>query len=79
MFAIGVGPNINQPELEGIANPPEGNMSYALRAENFDKLTEIAFQLLSSACEAVESKKTMQCFSSFDFVFSFCRSPLTVC
>lgn len=53
MFAIGVGMEVNQDELEGIASPPDGSTSYVLNAEDFSALSDLLIQLAPAACDAI--------------------------
>ena len=53
MFAIGIGSEINQAELEGIASPPVDGTSFVLNALGFDALPNLVSQLLPSTCEAI--------------------------
>ena len=55
LFALGIGDQVNQDELRGIANKPgpNTNISYVFNAASFDALNMISQQLVAAACEAV--------------------------
>jgi collagen type VI alpha len=49
MFAIGVGPNINQQQLKEMASGP----NFVLNVQNFNDLSKIRGQLSQQACEVI--------------------------
>ena len=57
LFALGIGEEVDQEELEGIGNKPKGNMSFVLKVDSFDALSLISTQLVAAACEVVAGRQ----------------------
>ncbi|ELU08766.1 hypothetical protein CAPTEDRAFT_228894 [Capitella teleta] len=64
VFALGIGDDINQKELEGIGNPDSENMTYTFNVDSFEALPMISSMLVSAACEAV-----VTCQGNTDILF----------
>ena len=58
MFAIGIGEEISQDELNGIGNRP--SRQFVFNAENFDALIAIREQVVVAACQAASGKTCMK-------------------
>lgn len=56
VFALGIGDEINQAELEGIANPPNENLTFSFNVESFEALNMITSMLVAAACDAIVCK-----------------------
>ena len=63
IFAIGVTSNINEAELNAIANKP--NDTYVFEVSNFDAISSIGATLQDNACNRKSKDHQYQCYNNF--------------
>ena len=63
IFAVGVTSNINEAELNAIANKP--NDTYVFEVSNFDAISSIGATLQDNACDRKSKDHQYQCYNNF--------------